>query len=235
MHDKLFNYNLTITDNHSNINERIFVDTSQNVIEFDNRDFGNNDKKVLNLFNLDTNSEYSFNGMTKKLKMHQQSLSRALKRLEYLGIIEKTDAGYKLNKSSISYQTNNIDSKYDTIGREFIPVAKISFPHSVNFDIIINNMEGKWFDNLRWIGIRNRQSTKVLVWVFHTNQFNNFEVNMSVDYITKSIDIQTNAKSEQEKIHSIFLASKLIYNMGLLLNIKTSKMIDYKINSLMNN
>lgn len=51
MHDKLSNYNLTITNN---IHEKTIVDKSQNrSIEFENGIFGNNDKKILSLFNLD--------------------------------------------------------------------------------------------------------------------------------------------------------------------------------------
>lgn len=173
--------------------------------------------------------------MTKKLKMHQQSLSRALKRLEYLGIIEKTNAGYKLNKSSNSYSINNFNYKYDTMGTNFVSIAQISLPNSIDLKIIFNNMEGKWFDNLRWIGTRDNKDGKILVWAFYINELNNFEMNMSLNYITKSINIKTNAKSEQEKIHSIFLASKLIYNIELFLNLKLSNIINYKVNSLINN
>jgi DNA-binding HxlR family transcriptional regulator len=58
-----------------------------------------NDKKILSLLSKEDTSHYSFTGMKRKLNVHQQSLTRALARLEDLGFIEKSSAGYKLNKN----------------------------------------------------------------------------------------------------------------------------------------
>ncbi|HEX2013947.1 MAG TPA: MarR family transcriptional regulator, partial [Nitrososphaera sp.] len=60
-------------------------------------DFHNNDNKVLELLN-EAGSKYSFKGLMRKLNLHQQSLSRALRRLEELGLVEKTAEGYRLGK-----------------------------------------------------------------------------------------------------------------------------------------
>ena len=50
---------------------------------------------------------YSFKALERKLDIHQQSLSRALKRLLDLDLIEKTSSGYKLVERNV-YNFNPI-------------------------------------------------------------------------------------------------------------------------------
>ena len=50
-------------------------------------DLHGNDTKVLSLLN-EEGSNYSFKGIMRKLNIHQQSLSRALHRLEEMGLVE---------------------------------------------------------------------------------------------------------------------------------------------------
>src|ERR671925_143445 len=61
-------------------------------------DFHNNDNKILALLNED-GSNYSFKGLMRKLNLHQQSLSRALHRLEEMELVEKSPVGYRLTKA----------------------------------------------------------------------------------------------------------------------------------------
>ncbi|MDE1771008.1 MAG: helix-turn-helix transcriptional regulator, partial [Thaumarchaeota archaeon] len=65
-------------------------------------DFQANDKKVLSILNQDNDladNQYTFNGLARKLGMHQQSLSRALHRLENSGLVEKSETGYRPSKN----------------------------------------------------------------------------------------------------------------------------------------
>src|SRR5574340_1234804 len=71
---------------------QIIVDESSG-ISLD--DFQSNYKKILSVLNHDSDladNQYTFNGLARKLGMHQQSLSRALHRLE--------DAGFKIGRAS---------------------------------------------------------------------------------------------------------------------------------------
>src|SRR5574340_1296776 len=75
---------------------QIIIDNSPDV-SLD--DFQINDKKVLSLLNQDSDvndNQYTFNGLVRKLGIHQQSLARSLHRLENAGLVKKTDYGYKL-------------------------------------------------------------------------------------------------------------------------------------------
>ena len=61
---------------------QIIIDNSTDV-SLD--DFQTNDKKVLSLLNQDSDvndNQYTFNGLVRKLGIHQQSLTRSLHRLE---------------------------------------------------------------------------------------------------------------------------------------------------------
>src|SRR5690606_5622072 len=65
-------------------------------------DLHNNDAKILSALNEESGSNYSFKGLMRKLGLHQQSLSRALRRLEEMGLVEKSQVGYRLVKGSES-------------------------------------------------------------------------------------------------------------------------------------
>src|SRR5215216_7286910 len=64
-------------------------------------DFHNNDNKILAVLN-EAGSNYSFKGLMRKLNLHQQSLSRALHRLEEMELVERSPVGYRLSKAGAS-------------------------------------------------------------------------------------------------------------------------------------
>jgi DNA-binding HxlR family transcriptional regulator len=73
-----------------------------------------NDSKILLLMAQDTRSNYSFKGLIRKLNLHQQSLSRALIRLEDMKLIEKSNIGYRLTKNGESLMILLLSSKNGT-------------------------------------------------------------------------------------------------------------------------
>ena len=73
-----------------------------------------NDSKILSLMAQETRSNYSFKGLIRKLNLHQQSLTRALIRLEDLKLIEKSNIGYKLTKNGESLMILLLSSKNST-------------------------------------------------------------------------------------------------------------------------
>jgi DNA-binding HxlR family transcriptional regulator len=61
-----------------------------------------NDSKILLLMGQEIRSNYSFKGLIRKLNLHQQSLTRALIRLEDMKLVEKSSIGYKLTENGES-------------------------------------------------------------------------------------------------------------------------------------
>src|SRR6478609_5577152 len=99
-----FNANNIEEDNHKPLQPLKYQHNDSNNNEessvlFD--DLRNNDKKILLLLSEEEWSTYSFKALERKLGIHQQSLSRALKRLEYLNLVEKTSYGYKIKGKNI--------------------------------------------------------------------------------------------------------------------------------------
>jgi DNA-binding Lrp family transcriptional regulator len=157
-------------------------------------DLHGNDTKVLSLLN-EEGSSYSFKGIMRKLGMHQQSLSRALHRLEELGFVEKTQAGYRLSKIGESTAGKMIALSK---GRPYIQLLQTYIPVDIRPAEIVRALVGKWFGNLRWIGLIESGTGFTLQWA---SQDGSFQINLRMvgDYIV----IETNAAGEKEKVQAM--------------------------------
>ena len=96
-----------------------------------------------------TIATFSFNGLKIKLNLHQEILSRSLKRLKELGLIYKTKLGYKSTKNG-----KIIISKLKRISKEkrsnlkYTQIMQVSVPYRLPNQQIVQNLAGKWFSNL---------------------------------------------------------------------------------------
>lgn len=116
--------------------------------EYSTEDLRNNDTKVLALLN-EAGSNYSFKGIMRRLGIHQQSLTRALRRLEEMGLVEKSKVGYHLSKVGETAAT----AKVEAMGREYMQLLQTYIPVDVKSAEIVHALVGKWFKNLRWVGL----------------------------------------------------------------------------------
>src|ERR687889_769658 len=170
-------------------------------------DFHNNDNKILALLNED-GSNYSFKGLMRKLNLHQQSLSRALRRLEEMELVEKSPVGYRLSKAgatAISRIEFLQQQQHKPKGREYMQLLQTYIPLNVKASEVIRHLIGKWFKNLRWIGMIRSDTGYMLQW---TSDDGAFQINLRLiaDYIV----IETNASTEKEKVQAM-VGSYTIY------------------------
>jgi DNA-binding transcriptional ArsR family regulator len=163
-------------------------------------DFHNNDNKILSVLN-EAGSNYSFKGLMRKLNLHQQSLSRALHRLEEMGIVEKSPVGYRLSDKTAIVRTDLPAPK----GREYTQLLQTYIPVSVKAGEIVRHLVGRWFKNLRWIGMIESGTGYTLQWASDDGTFQ-INLRMISDYIV----IETNALTEKEKVQSM-VGSYAIY------------------------
>jgi DNA-binding transcriptional ArsR family regulator len=183
----------------------IFGKTAQVLVEeeaFSAADFHNNDGKILAVLN-ETGSNYSFKGLMRKLNLHQQSLSRALHRLEEMGLVEKSPVGYKLSKTNES-----VISKikwHSPKGREYMQLLQTSIPFNVRAGEVVHQLVGKWFKNIRWLGMIESDTGYTLQW---SSDDGSFQINLRL--ISDYIVIETNASTEKEKIEAM-VGSYAIY------------------------
>lgn len=180
-------------------------DDSQNSLSAN--DFHNNDNKILALLN-EAGSNYSFKGLMRKLNLHQQSLSRALRRLEEMELVEKSPVGYQLSKggtTAVSRIELLQQQQHKPKGREYMQLLQTYIPLNVKPSEVIRHLIGRWFKNLRWIGMIRSDTGYTLQWV---SDDGSFQINLRL--IAEYIVIETNASTEKEKVQAM-VGSYAIY------------------------
>lgn len=168
-------------------------------------DFHDNDNKILALLN-EAGSNYSFKGLMRKLNLHQQSLSRALHRLEEMEFVEKSPLGYQLSKvGATAMSRTELLQQHKPKGSEYMQLLQTYIPLNVKASEVMRNLIGKWFKNLRWIGMIRSDTGYMLQW---TSDDGSFQINLRLiaDYIV----IETNASTEKEKVQAM-VGSYTIY------------------------
>jgi DNA-binding MarR family transcriptional regulator len=194
-----------------------------------------NDSKILSLMAQETRSNYSFKGLIRKLNLHQQSLTRALIRLEDLKLIEKSNIGYKLTKNGESLMilllssknsTNNlVGSGNSVLEKEkekekrngFIQLLQTYISVDVKPEKILHGLIGKWFYNLRWVGlIESEDGGYMLQWVSDDN--NAFQIILRI--ISDYLIIETNASSDKEKVEAMIGSYRIFEQIAKILRDK---------------
>lgn len=206
----------------------------------------NNDAKILSLLGQETGSNYSFKGLIRKLNLHQQSLTRALNRLEDLKLIKKSQIGYRLTTngeslmmllSSTKNSTNNLIGRDNSVPNKekqkrngYIQLLQTYIPVDVKPEEILHKLIGKWFNNLRWIGlIESEAGGYMLQWVSDGN--NAFQIILRV--ISDYLIIETNACSEKEKIEAMIGSYRIFEQVTKILcnqieeGTRTMRLLDF--------
>jgi DNA-binding HxlR family transcriptional regulator len=193
----------------------------------------NNDSKILSLLGQEAGSNYSFKGLIRKLNLHQQSLTRALNRLEDLKLIKKSQIGYRLTTngeslmmllSSTKNSTNNLIGRDNNVlnkekqkRKGYIQLLQTYIPVDIKPEEILHKLIGKWFNNLRWVGlIESEAGGYMLQWVSDDN--NAFQIILRV--ISDYLIIETNACSDKEKIEAMIGSYRIFEQVTKILHNK---------------
>ncbi len=181
---------------------QILVEDDDLQDQFSTTDFHNNDNKILALLN-EAGSNYSFKGLMRKLNLHQQSLSRSLHRLEEMRLIEKSALGYRLSSAGAKVLSrielsSPPQQQYNPKGREYMQLLQTYIPLNVKPSEVMHNLNGKWFKNLRWMGMIDSATGYTLQW---TSDDGSFQINLRL--IGEYIVIETNASTEKEKVEAM--------------------------------
>lgn len=99
------------------------------------------------------------------MNLHQEILSRSLKRLKELGLINKTKLGYKSTKNGkIIFSKLKRISNEKKSNQKYTQIMQVSVPFRLPNQQIVQNLSGKWFSNLRWIGMIQNVTGYQLKW-----------------------------------------------------------------------
>jgi DNA-binding MarR family transcriptional regulator len=195
--------------------------TSQILIQRDDKDeddyslsvtdFRTNDNKILSLLNQEDGSNYySFKGLMRKLHIHQQSLSRALNRLQDLGMIEKSTvhSGYKLTQKGESVLLKSGPRDLEGKGNIYSQLILTYIPINVKANEIADSLIGRWFNNFRWVSLIEGGTGYALQWV---NEDDSFQVSLKI--VSDYIIIETNAVSDKEKVEAMAVSYRIFQHV----------------------
>jgi DNA-binding MarR family transcriptional regulator len=122
---------------------------------------GQNDIRVLHVIGEEELTNFTFDGLKRRVGVHSETLSRILYRLEEQGIIQKATSGYdvttkakQLLKQHLTYETQPTVTILQTLLSPDIPVQQI-----------VSNLRGKWFGVLRWVGYSQSSDGIALKWI----------------------------------------------------------------------
>jgi len=186
-----------IYDNDSSIS---LSDLRQHDIDIMNILNGNEDENTI--------STFSFNGMKSMLNIHQEILSRSLRRLQELGLIERTKLGYRSTKDGKIIFSNLKGSSNEERSSQtkYTQILQVYVPYKLVNKKIVQSISGKWFDNLRWVGMVQTLTGYQLKWkdiedfleiilhlsnnniIIETNEYKGLNISKAFSYSTKIIE-----------------------------------------------
>ena len=98
----------------------------------------------------------AFSGLRRVLHAHPESLSRSLRRLEREGLVERSDGGYRALGGPPRGTTG--------ASTELRAIAQVDLPPGAPSDSVLGRLSGRWFGSLRWVGVVDGPSGRLLAW-----------------------------------------------------------------------
>jgi MarR family len=113
----------------------------------------------------DSESKVSFQGIRRRLGVHQETLSRALHRLERDGFVQKQNREYKLSSKG-EHAISQDKSRERPINEAYsVPILRTMIPPGVDIFMLVTSLSHRWFGSLRWYGSSRSEESITLWWV----------------------------------------------------------------------
>ena len=158
------NYNKHILQNGKVQKKPIFDIRSDLVMDEDWNDisdFKERDINILHVIVEENLTNFTFEGLKRRLKMHPETLSRILYRLADQKILKKDNNGYTLtSKAKKLLKSNSYNSTNPNLR-----LLQTFLPPEVPIKKVISNLKGKWFGILRWLGYSETNEGLYLKWI----------------------------------------------------------------------
>jgi hypothetical protein len=117
---------------------------------------GRLDDRIVRLLE-ESSGHLAFNGLRRALQAHPESLSRALRRLERVGVLQRDAGGYALSGASELHPDDRPEVPPRVIATVEIPLGRTGAE-------ILGQLAGRWLGGLRWVGVYDRPGDPWLVW-----------------------------------------------------------------------
>lgn len=109
----------------------------------------------------DDEFQIGFQGLKRRLGVHQETLRRTLKSLDRMGFVRKREHGYGLTDQAQDV-LRGVDVPTDR--RSGVPVANLLLPTDLRPDHVVGDLAHRWFEGLRWFGVAHGPGEFVLTW-----------------------------------------------------------------------
>lgn len=106
-------------------------------------------------------SVFTFDGVRRITGTHPETLSRALDRLEEAGVVTRTPEGYSVSGGPKASPVLRPAGG----GSRTVQVLHTYLPYDASEDRIVASLKGRWFDNIRWVGMAESEEGVVMKWV----------------------------------------------------------------------
>ncbi|HEV2317902.1 MAG TPA: hypothetical protein VGV89_10080 [Thermoplasmata archaeon] len=103
----------------------------------------------------------AFNGIRRTLRVHPESLTRALKRLERYGVVAREATGYRLSATPAPDETG---PEPEGVELPRTSVAEVQMAPGLSEGQILGMLAGRWAGNLRWVGVYDSSTEPLLAW-----------------------------------------------------------------------
>ncbi len=162
-----------------------------------------NDLIVLQALGMNLNegdgARFSFQGIRRKLGIHQETLSRALRRLERDGFVVKDRREYAVSGKGEEIISRHAKSQEEHSEIYSIPILRTILPVDVDPSRLEESLNHKWFGNLRWFGSSRSENVTTLTWITEDGKMR-LKAKISGGYLSiESEAISAKAMSEAVK------------------------------------
>jgi hypothetical protein len=113
------------------------------------------DDRVLSML-VGLHGRIAFSGLRRVLHAHPESLSRALRRLEREGRIERSSEGYRAVRDGLNRGPDATSGLRQ--------VAQVGLPPGTIPASVMGQLSGRWFGSLRWVGVVDGPTERFLAW-----------------------------------------------------------------------
>lgn len=102
-----------------------------------------------------------FQALRRQLDVHQQVLTRTLRRLEDSGYVARSDAGYQLTEHGFAMLSGRPGA---AAHRESLTLADALLPPGIDGPLVAGHLAQRWFQGLRWYGQAGGPGETTLIW-----------------------------------------------------------------------
>lgn len=142
------------------------------------------EKAVLSELAREGEARVAFQGLRRRLELHQEALSRTLRRLERNGLVAHDQKGYHLTEQGFAALRG---MPLQRARGEVLPVVQAVLPPELTAEAVAEHLSQRWFRGLRWYGQVEAPGETVLTWLAEPG---NAMVRVRITGATMSLEIE---------------------------------------------